>query len=178
MTPTQDIVRVNGVVVGKDGVRSASPPWPLLVMDVESWLTQLPSLHEMNGADAARNGDIDLLLRECSRGVIALRCVAEGTIPTKEEHPILALRMLLSPLLVTNKNLRSYARRLCELYPGPSSEPFWIIDARDSVLHLVHELEFLGELVGPGMLSTTAPAEWLSEYASHLLERHPRVEGP
>lgn len=172
MTRSSDILRVNGLVIGAGHIASACPPWPLLVMDVENWLRLLPALHTLNAEEAIQRGDIELEHQERSRGAVALRCLEKGGIPSKEEHPVLALRMLLSPLLVTNKSLDTYAMRLCELYPGPSSEPFWIIDARDSVLHLVPELEFLGDLVGPGMLATTAPAAWLSEYSIHLLERH------
>lgn len=172
MTRSSEIHRVNGLVVGNGRLATASPPWPLLVMDTENWLRILPALHEMNEADAARSGDVELQQQERLRGATALKCLEEGVFPPKNAHPILALRMLLSPMLVTSTSLEAYSMRLCELYCGPAIEPFWIIDARDSVVHLVPELEFLGDLIGPGMLATTAPAHWISEYSIHLLDRH------
>jgi hypothetical protein len=83
--------------------------------------------------------------------------------------------MLCDPLVVGADALEEYMFGLAVLYPGPASEPFFLVDCRDGVLHLVRELEFLGELIGPGMLSTTAPAEWLAEYVAQLLNRHSRV---
>jgi len=82
--------------------------------------------------------------------------------------------MLCDPFVVGADALEQYIFKLAEMYEGPSCEPFFVVDCRDGVLHLVRELEFLGDLIGPGMLSTTAPAEWLGEYSAQLLERHKR----
>ncbi len=167
--------RLNGLVIGTGQIASSNPPWPLLVMDVEGWMRVLPELHAMNEEFAAKEGNCELERQEQARGAVALRCLEQGVMPTKEEHPVLAMRCLLSPLVVTHKSVETYAMRLSELYPGPSREPFWILDARDAVLHLVPEIGFLGEFIGPGMLSTTAPAEWMSEYSIHLLECHAKA---
>lgn len=172
MRRSSEVHRVNGLIVGSGRIASACPPWPLLVMDVEEWLRLLPALHEMNEEAAALEGDRELELQEHARGAAALRCLEHGRLPTKHEHPLLAMRCLLSPLVVTRATLEAYGMRLCELYRGPAAEPYFILDCRDSVLHLVPELEFLGDLVGPGMLSTTASAHWLSEYSLHLIDRH------
>jgi hypothetical protein len=172
MTRSSEIHRVNGLVVGNGRLATASPPWPLLVMDTQNWLRILPALHDLNQAEGARTGDVELEQQERMRGAIALKCLEEGVLPSKDEHPILALRLLLSPKVVTSGSLERYAFQIAQLYGGPCAEPFFVLDARDSVLHLVAELEFLGDLVGPGMLATTAPAAWLSEYSIHLLERH------
>lgn len=172
MTRSSEIHRVNGLVIGHGRLASASPPWPLLVMDTENWLRILPALHELNEAEGVRTGDVELERQERMRGATALKCLEEGVLPSKDEHPILALRLLLSPRIVNVASLEKYAFQLAQLYGGPCAEPFFVLDARDSVLHLVTELEFLGDLVGPGMLATTAPAAWLSEYSIHLLERH------
>lgn len=172
MTRSSDIHRVNGLIVGHGRLASASPPWPLLVMDTQNWLRILPALHELNEAEGVRTGDVELERQERMRGATALKCLEEGVLPSKVEHPILALRLLLSPKVVTSGSLERYAFQLVQLYGGSCAEPFFLLDARDSVLHLVPELEFLGDLVGPGMLATTAPAAWISEYSIHLLERH------
>lgn len=177
MRPSSEILRVNGIVVHPNHVAGISVPWPLLVMDVGAWLQLLPSLHEMNQEQARCAGEASLEEQERVRGAAALVCLQIGIRPTPEEHPILALRLLLEPSIVMQDTLDQYARALVERYPGPAAEPFFVLDCRDAVLHLVYELEFLGELVGPGMLSTTAPAEWMSEYAQHLLERHSKVSG-
>lgn len=172
MRSSSEIIRVNGIVVHPNHVAGISVPWPLLVMDVGAWLHLLPTLHEMNQEQAMFAGEASLEEQERVRGAAALAYLQSGIRPTPEEHPILALRLLLEPSIVTQDTLDQYARALVERYPGPSAEPFFVVDCRDAVLHLVHELEFLGELVGPGMLATTAPAEWLCEYTLQLLERH------
>jgi hypothetical protein len=169
-----DIQRVNGVVIGCGRIASMSVPWPLLVCDVDRWLQLLPTLHDMNREQAMFDGDSVLEERERGRGAAALRCLEAGVRPTADDHPFLALRLLCDPTVVSADQLEDYTFRLAELYRGAAAEPFFVIDARDGVLHLVSELEFLGELVGPGMLSTTAPAEWLVEYSAQLLERHTR----
>jgi hypothetical protein len=169
-----DIQRVNGVVIGCGRVASMSVPWPLLICDVVRWLQLLPTLHDMNREQAIFDGDPAVEERERERGEAALRCLEAGVCPSPDDHPFLALRLLCDPVIVCAQESEDYFFRLAELYPGSAAEPFFVIDGRDGVMHLVNELEFLGELVGPGMLSTVAPAEWLVEYSRQLLERHGR----
>ncbi|GEM_PF-3612268 len=169
-----EIQRVNGLAVGNGCIASLSVPWPLLALDVDRWLQLLPTLHEINQEQAMFEGDRALEAQERVRGAAALRCLEQGVLPNKDEHPFLALRMLCDPFVVGADALEQYIFKLAEMYEGPSCEPFFVVDCRDGVLHLVRELEFLGDLIGPGMLSTTAPAEWLGEYSAQLLERHKR----
>lgn len=168
------IQRVNGLAVGNGRIASLSVPWPMLAFDVERWLQLLPTLHEINQEQAMFEGDRALEAQERSRGAAALRCLEQGVMPSPDEHPFLAIRMLCDPLVVGAHALEQYIFKLAEMHRGPSCEPFFLVDCRDGVLHLVRELEFLGDLVGPGMLSTTAPAEWLAEYVAQLLDRHQR----
>lgn len=172
---SSEILRVNGLAVGSGRAASLSVPWPMLALDVQRWLQLLPTLHELNQEQAMFDGDVALEAQERVRGAAALRWLEQGVAPSRDEHPLLALRMLCDPLVVGADALEEYMFGLAVLYPGPASEPFFLVDCRDGVLHLVRELDFLGELIGPGMLSTTAPAEWLAEYVAQLLNRHSRV---
>lgn len=172
---SSEILRVNGLAVGSGRAASLSVPWPMLALDVQRWLLLLPTLHELNQEQAMFDGDVALEAQERVRGAAALRWLEQGVAPSRDEHPLLSLRMLCDPLVVGADALEEYMFGLAVLYPGPASEPFFLVDCRDGVLHLVRELEFLGELIGPGMLSTTAPAEWLAEYVAQLLNRHSRV---
>ena len=166
------IQRVNGLAVGKGRIASLSVPWPLLAFDIDRWLRLLPTLHEINRQQAMIEGDRALETQERIRGAAALRCLEQGVFPSCDEHPFLALRMLCDPLVVSADAMEDYLFRLASSYPGPASEPFFVGDCRDGVLHLVCELEFLGDLIGPGMLSTTAPAAWLAEYVAQIVDRH------
>jgi hypothetical protein len=167
-----EIQRVNGLAIADGRIASLSVPWPLLALDIDRWLQLLPTLHEINQEQAMFEGDRALEAQERSRGAAALRCLEQGVVPSPDEHPFLALRMLCHPFVVCACDLEHYIFSLAELYPGPGCEPFFVVDCRDGVLHLVRELEFLGDLIGPGMLSTTAPAEWLAEYVAQLQGRH------
>jgi hypothetical protein len=168
------IQRVNGLVVGTGRLASMSPPWPLLVFDLTVWLKLLPDIHQLNETVAALEGDRVLEARERERGAVVLRCVENGVRPSPDDHPFLALRLLCEPGVVSADGLEEYAFRLSECYPGAAAEPFFLLDCRDGVLHLVEEVAFLGDLVGPGMLSTTAPAAWLADYSAQLIGRHQR----
>jgi len=167
-----EIQRVNGLAIANGRIASLSVPWPLLALDVNRWLQLLPTLHEINQEQAMFEGDRALEAQERNRGAAALRCLEQGDVPRPDEHPFLALRLLCDPPVVGADALEQYIFKLAEMYEGPSCEPFFVVDCRDGVLHLVRELAFLGDLVGPGMLSTTAPPEWLVEYTAQLLERH------